>query len=59
MVTIEELPEEEEVTEREFVPSVTTKTVSLAFSQGQEESTDSNDMRSSSQVEMMTFMGMP
>ena len=59
MVTMEELPEEGEVTSSELVPApVIVETVPLTFSKGREESTDPKDMRPSFPVEMMSSMGM-
>ena len=59
VVTIEELPEEGEVTRSESVLApVTTETVHLTFSKGHEESTNPKDMQPSFPVKMMPFMGM-
>ena len=58
MATIEELPEEGEVTGSESVPALaTTETIPLTSSQGQVESTDPKDMQPNSPVEMMSSMG--
>ena len=58
MATIEEMPEEGQVTGNEPIPTlVTIETIPSTSSHGQEESTDPTDMRPNFPVEMMPSMG--